>query len=231
MSEKGGILPTEDETHCVIRAQRDTKVQFPHPGIPIQTEQNRAMSFDVGASLVFDDGNTVEVVSTTTEPNLIGVPIGRMTWDNGAAKVGLYLRRTGIGQTLWYGQFDVTADWQLISTQPGLMLRAEMAIGGVVKSFFPYEWYQRFGAPSPNFFGNSDLTTQVEGAGPVTTPLGTFTDAIEVSVENDYGSGVAGFTFRFWLARGVGLVRYQIGSAPVAGLVRGTVGGQLIVPR
>jgi hypothetical protein len=187
-----------------------------------------------GSSLQFDDGYDVVLEETESEPHLVGTKVVRVVWDDGQdeEEFGYYWFTNGIGQTMHVGEFHSQPYLQELADVPAKLLPESAVLPGMIRSFYRSQSYQRPSAANPSYWGDVDLEIAFARADPQEVPLGTFTDVVEVTVSVDRGQGASIREMRLWLARDVGIVRYEFGRRGLAGkLVWGEVGGRKVVPQ
>lgn len=205
--------------------------------IAVEKIGNETISFPEYLPLVpdsafeFDDGTTLSIEDGGGVPNLGGVETLALSFDDGSRRHGFYWSRNGIGQTLWHGRYSTAPTFQEVAITPGRVFPESFVSGRETLSLFDYAWYPAIRPSNPAHYGTADLAVVIEPVdGPLSVPLGEFTDVVEADVSLLTAQGVSFERFRFWLARDVGVIRYTI-AGQTAALVAGTIRGRRVVPR
>ena len=111
------------------------------------------------------------------------------------------------------------------------MFDARFVSGQQMLSYYQFEWYRRYREGDPSFWDSGDLGVTVDEIdGPFSVPLGEFTDVVRVEIQIDQSQGVSFDRFRWWLARDVGIVQFDLGARRGA-LVWGVINGRPVFPR
>ncbi len=188
-----------------------------------------------GDSYTFDNDIVLVVKNTFTEPNLEGLSISKTTFIRDLEGLGFYFTR-GFAETFFLGSFAINGAFQEIAFPPFLWLGATGVVGSNFSDRGALSIFVPFSSVFPVDVVELRTSVTIESAGSLSTPLGTFSDVLEVSFfaerEDDLGN-VSDTLDILWLARGVGPVQISLeGIADGKGrLTGGIVGGLPIVPR
>ena len=188
-----------------------------------------------GDSYTFDNGIDLTLEDTASEPNLEGVSIVKATFARGIEGIGLYLIRA-FAETFFVGSYAIDGSFQETTFPPVLFLGATGVVGRVFEDSSTVSLYQPFPTVFPAAILELRTFVKIESVGNLSTPLGTFSDVIEVSFraerEDDAGN-VAVTQDTLWLARGVGPVKISLDQVPdgMGRLTGGSVNGAPIVAR
>jgi len=188
-----------------------------------------------GDSYSFDNGIGLTVEDTDSEPNLEGVSIVKTTFARGLDGIGLYLIRA-FAETFFVGSYAIDGSFQETTFPPVLFLGATGVVGRTFTGSSTVSLYEPFPTVFPAEILELRTFVTIESVGSLSTPLGTFSDVIEVSFraerEGD-GGHVSHTRDTLWLARGVGPVKISLDEVPdgMGRLTGGSVNGAPIVAR
>lgn len=174
----------------------------------------------------YDSGLELAIARTTTEPNLGGQSVIKVTLRQGGTESGLYFDDSQ-GLARW-GEFAST--WQEISATPSLWLAPRDGIGVVRPTAGVYSGYTPFGSTRVAYEGSVGTVAEILERVPVTVPRGSY-GAVRVVITvafRDTRPQQGEERLELWLVEGIGPVALRIGpqSAPVQRLVAATVGGR-----
>lgn len=181
----------------------------------------------------FDTGLRITAFLSPDEPNLDGLPVFRLQFDTGQEHRGFYVQRDAIisvTATELLGEFGSDSGSYQQLDERAAFLPARATIGQPIEAMYALVGYTPYGAATPTYSGAAVVETRVEVAPDVTTPIGTFTDVLRISVRTTVNetSGRRRETTQVWtLAYDVGPVLVE-GYGDAARLVRGFVGGESI---
>ncbi len=175
----------------------------------------------------YDDGSTLSVEISASEPHLEGLELFRLAWDTAASPaIGEYWRRTPGGQTIYHGSFDLGTGVQTIAIDPVGLLLAEAQVNALRRQAYRFEFYESIANPQPTSWGETDLEIALELISTFQTPLRSFENVVRMTLLETDGAGGTGRQRDYWLARDVGIVAYRLSQfGSTALLTRGELGG------
>jgi hypothetical protein len=174
----------------------------------------------------FENGVTLTVQRTTTEPNLSGQSVARLTIDDNGDQTGLYFS-VASGALHLLGSFTGTARQEIFDAAV-LLVDARDDVGIRRPEATTFLGYEPFGAPAASYQGIAAVTTSLPGHAQIRGPLGLF-DTVQVGIENETSNtrGVhSDQRLVLWCASGAGPVLLQFDDAEPLHLLDATVSGR-----
>jgi hypothetical protein len=190
--------------------------------------------------LPIDDGNRWQLTNgmsiacdfSAMEPNLVGVPVQRFLIETPTASAGFYLQIGSSGIEIQGQPFASAATSGQYVHLASLFLPSPLTVGQEVTAAREFQFFEPFGSTEAADAGVVLATLTVRQPPPVTTPLGTFRDLLELRWQASYAGGGAGtrtFACTLTLARNVGPV--AVTALGLDGLLEsGIVSGAPITP-
>jgi len=185
-----------------------------------------------GDTYEFDNGVVLALSRTAGEPQ-INQPIVKATFVTAAGDTGWYLDPASSGETYLLGRFSVTEGFQELGNQPLMLLPDYANLGDSGQTECGMTGFEPFGATVSSYSAREELTTTLVSGGVLNTPLGQFSDVIEIEIVCDREDSTAGGTItsssvvdRLWLARGIGPVHIALQGLPRGQVTGGVVAGK-----
>ena len=138
---------------------------------------------------------------------------------------GIYLRRSG--DIFCLGEFFTSQ--QIVFDKALIYLNETTAVGHTTATNTNALGYDPFGSTTPSFGGGWDKSVTIVSQGPLTTPLKSFPDTIEVEFVSVFTPSTGGSGTRtdtIWFARDVGPVQLELEDRrSTSRLVAATING------
>jgi len=182
-----------------------------------------------GDAYRYDNSLILTVEATRTEPNFLGLPITKLTFNSLSFYAGFYLTEEGGGALNLFGEFEVafTNRQERLASAVRLLDPVEV-VGSEHEAYYSFTGFVPYGFAVPSYNGSAHMTAATVQHTSVGTPLGVFDDVVlfEVVIErSDSRPQYGTTTLRLWCAKGVGPVQVQFGETPPFRLHAAVVGG------
>jgi len=171
----------------------------------------------------------VAIDLTRAQPANFAEPVWEWTLSDAEADFGFYLG-VDAGAVQDRGRFSATADLQEVLDFPLDLFPARLDEARVFGGQSDARVFSPLGSTTEPVVGTRASITRLVSEAPVFTPVGNFTSALQVLVEQTWEvQGLEGsLRARMWLVPGIGPVQLQLGTGSVHVLIRAVVDGQEI---